>query len=340
MTLILERTTTPTAAGGRRLGRRVWLALVALSLIAAAGVVLAPRGTHVADPYLWFADEHVEERPGVTMVDGLPTVTYRAGLGVTGRQTNPVTITQWGLSHYSRGDTAAGVRAADWLVTHQRGDGAWVYSFDFYDPPADETMHAPWISALAQGQALSLLARAYRATGDRKYLTAGDRALLPFLKPLADGGVSRSWDGHPYFEEYPTKRPSFVLNGYLFTLIGLHDYAHQTGNTTARQLWEQGERTAAVLLPQFALGGRSSAYLLGFRKPGGPPATSILGSVYEPIQPTLVDTMYQLTRRPVYAHYADQWAPVGVPWWRVAGLLVLAAGIMVALVMLRRRRLA
>lgn len=32
--------------------------------------------------------------------------------------------------------------------------------------------------------------------------------------------------GHVWFEEYPTTPGSFVLNGFMYSLIGLHDFAN------------------------------------------------------------------------------------------------------------------
>ena len=39
-----------------------------------------------------------------------------------------------------------------------------------------------------------------------------------------DGGVKRfDQNGLLWFEEYPSKNPSFILNGFIYTLFGLYD---------------------------------------------------------------------------------------------------------------------
>jgi hypothetical protein len=135
----------------------------------------------------------------------------------------------------------AAIRAAKWLVSKQRPDGTWAYAFDNPLAWAGTAVRAPWVSGMAQGQALSLLVRVWRITGDDAYLDAGRKALASFSVPVEEGGVLRVWRGHPFYEEYPTtERPTLVLNGFLFALVGLHDYAAETGDAEARQLWREG----------------------------------------------------------------------------------------------------
>lgn len=292
-------------------------AAVGLALLFFA-VLAVGRGPAVEDPYLWFADVSVEDRPNVVMRDGLPVVDYPD----LGEQANPVTVAQWGLSHHSRGDAGPLFAAADWLVDNQRSDGAWEYRFDWYVESADDALEAPWISGLAQGQALSVLARAHRLTGDERYLTAGRLALRPYRLPVAQGGVLRDWGGLPFYEEYPTERPSLVLNGYLFQLVGLHEWYEETGDLDAESLWANGEATAAAVIERYDLGAGDSAYAGAHLEPGGPRAVPIRGSDYEPIHPALAEEMHRQTGRPVYAEMAQRWAVPGPPW----GWLVTLAG--------------
>ena len=56
------------------------------------------------------------------------------------------------------------------------------------------------------------------------------KALLGFLGQAANltasvqGGVLAMFDGkHPWYEEYSTTPSLFVLNGFLFSLMGLYD---------------------------------------------------------------------------------------------------------------------
>lgn len=163
-----------------------------------------------------------------------------------GWQYNPVTIAQYGLHFLNSFAREGRVRhqfiarsMAEWLVENQvewkNGIGAWVYHFDlpFYGP------RAPWISAMAQGEALSLLLRMSQMGDKKTYEAAAHRAVRAFIQPVAAGGVVQSFpDGSPAFEEYPTTPRSLVLNGLLFALLGLRDYALHFGDAPSQKLFE------------------------------------------------------------------------------------------------------
>ncbi len=163
---------------------------------------------------------------------------------------NPITIAQYGLHQLSvfARTNAAHAKAealfmAEWLVEHlqawRQEIHAWVFDFDlpFYGP------QAPWISALAQGQGISLLLRACQAELHPSYEDACHRAVRAFYHSVEQGGVTRSFpEGGLAFEEYPTREPSLVLNGILFALLGLHDYAAYFTDARAQACFEAGVR--------------------------------------------------------------------------------------------------
>ncbi|MDZ7269736.1 MAG: D-glucuronyl C5-epimerase family protein [candidate division KSB1 bacterium] len=208
----------------------------------ASSTTTAASGTRLALAYPFrfeatedFSDYHRDEA-------GVPTVYYRH---LQRRVYNPITIAQFGLYQLYRFDRDGDVRAAlqaqtmaDWLVGNQeewrQGIGAWIFRFDlpFYGP------RQPWISALAQGQAISLLLRAAQLCNTAKYEAASRRAVRAFYHSVAEGGVVQRFpDGSPVFEEYPTVEPSMVLNGHLFAMLGLHDYAAYFDDATAAGLF-------------------------------------------------------------------------------------------------------
>lgn len=96
---------------------------------------------------------------------------------------------------------------------------------------------------MGQGHAISVLARAfYHSGGDQKYLKAALNGLKPFrwviqccrlrVKKVckicrvvsSDGGVLATFlNKYHWYEEYPTQPASFVLNGFIFSLLGLYD---------------------------------------------------------------------------------------------------------------------
>ena len=89
---------------------------------------------------------------------------------------------------------------------------------------------APWISGMAQGEALSVLLRASQITGEKKYFETAQLAWRIFDVTVKDGGViSKYGDNSPVIEEYPSSNfPSFVLNGFLFAIFGIYDYSIYT----------------------------------------------------------------------------------------------------------------
>ncbi|CAF3010631.1 unnamed protein product [Rotaria socialis] len=85
-------------------------------------------------------------------------------------------------------------------------------------------IRVPWCSAMAQGQAASLLVRLYSLTNDIQHLSAVRRA----IQPLWSSNITRAYFNNRYLwlEEYPLESPAeglFVLNGCLYALLGVID---------------------------------------------------------------------------------------------------------------------
>ena len=142
-----------------------------------------------------------------------------------------VTTAQWALGCFERflagegEEWLAGARGAgEYLVQQQeRGgtaDGAWVHTL-----PIRHSYVLPpnWISAMAQGEAASLLVRLHNVTGEERFAEAALRGMYPLRVSTSAGGAQATLDGGPFFEEYPTTPPSFVLNGGIFALWGARD---------------------------------------------------------------------------------------------------------------------
>ncbi len=155
-----------------------------------------------------------------------------------------VMLTQWALGCYERYLSGEGERwlegarrGADHLVADQDRGGGWVHLFPM---PHTFRLDPPWLSAMAQGQGASLLVRMHAETGEQRYAEAALRALSPFGVPVAAGGVRVELEGGPFFEEYPTDPPSYVLNGGVFALWGARDVAVGLGDPAAAADWELG----------------------------------------------------------------------------------------------------
>jgi hypothetical protein len=236
---------------------------------------------------------------------GVPMVDYG-----TFRARNPVTSAQYGLASWSlwkrygdRPRLRAALRVANWLLKTQRRSGKWVYRFDYASPGTTMALEAPWGSALAQGQGISLLRRAYHRTGRRRYLRAARRALRPLRREVADGGLLVRRPEGIMFEEYPSERPSLPLNGHVQTLIGLYDLADVSPR--ARRMLDRGAATLVRVLPQYDAGGGWSLYNLvhqaGFARVPAQPG-------YHAAHVNLLRLLDGLWPHHAFREWADRWA--------------------------------
>jgi len=166
-----------------------------------------------------------------------------------GESYNPAYVAWYGLASLERwlrsadrdGLTAFS-RQVDWLVHHavRRDDGAvvWPYTFDWREGRCE--LKAPWICAMAQGLGISVLVRAHRLGGGEHLLELCHAATRVFEKNVEDGGVRTLQHGHALYEEYPGYPLPRVLDGFLFSLLGLWDLAAQTGERWVCQLFADG----------------------------------------------------------------------------------------------------
>ena len=126
---------------------------------------LNANARELGEYYMLFAEK--ANYAGVYDAAGIPQLDYR---GKIGRQYNPIAIAQYGLGNYNlfRRSGSAECRekflqVADWLVLHleknPQGLAVWNHHFDW---EYRDTLRAPWYSALAQGQGISVLVRAHQ----------------------------------------------------------------------------------------------------------------------------------------------------------------------------------
>ena len=148
--------------------------------------------------------------------------------------------------------------AANYFVRHQDSKGGWAVKVTRKLIPEVMELEPGWYSAMGQGQAISLLVRAYVASKDRTYLEAAGKALDIFDIPSSKGGVlAKFLDSLDWYEEYPTTPSSHVLNGFIYSLIGLYDLKEMaTGSVKdkATDLYDKGMRTLKTMLPMFDSG--------------------------------------------------------------------------------------
>ena len=113
---------------------------------------------------------------------------------------------------------------------------------------------AGWTSAMGQGEAISVLLRAETLEPSKGYGPAAERAGLPFLKDIADGGVVWRSGKDVFFEEIANEHASHVLNGCIFALWGLWELWKRTGDPKLEPIVSAGVDTLRRWLPQYDTG--------------------------------------------------------------------------------------
>ena len=237
---------------------------------------------------------------------GIPLLDYGGSIRL---QYNPLAIAQYGLARLNAWTAGAGaadrtawLSAADWLVanlrTNRHGVHVWMHDFDW---PYREELKAPWYSGLAQGAGLSLLVRAARVTRHEKYTAAAHTAFEPLHLDVARGGaLVTDPKGDIWIDEFIVHPTSHVLNGFIWALWGVRDYAEWSGRSDASHLWTRAVGTLMRRLCDFDAGWWS---LYEGRHRG----REVLASRYHhALHITQLRVMHRLTRIASFGRFADR----------------------------------
>jgi len=162
---------------------------------------------------------------------GIVQVDYENEIGI---QYNPVTIAQYALANYeqyllTREDKykTTFLTQVEYLRNNYDVIGEDMIGFPYYFPMPTYGLEPVWYSGMAQGQVVSVLARAYLLTHDETILPFSKKVNNFMLYPVSKGGtLTYTPEGNVWVEEYPSKEPSLVLNGFMFSILGLYDYTH------------------------------------------------------------------------------------------------------------------
>lgn len=156
-----------------------------------------------------------------------------------------------------------------------------------------------WISGMTQGQALSLFLRAHQYFKNNNYLTISHKVFNAFQYDINDGGFKRNEKGYIWFEEYTTNYPSYVLNGYCYSILGLYDYYRVTKKKEAKELWEDSLTSLEHYFPKFDV-WYWSYYDLNKKE--------LVSRYYQKnVHIPLAKIFFQLTKNPIYSYYAKKW---------------------------------
>jgi hypothetical protein len=196
------------------------------------------------------------------------------------RQFHPVATAQSGLAALARGNVRDAEIAANALIENSTFvDGARMYPYGFAYVYDNQPLTPPWYSAMAEGQALSLLVRLV-GLADREDLRAfADETYLGLNRLTVHQG-DRSWA-----DEYPIHPTNVVLNGAIWATFGRWDYWLVTGSGR-EELCSAVESLRAALQED----ARQSLYY-DLRRHFYIPR----GDIYRAIQLGQMDVLYEMT---------------------------------------------
>lgn len=216
----------------------------------------------------------------------------------------PIAIGQMGLAylhHYndehSEESLLKFLNIADWFVDNQTNDGFWLANTNV------DKFHlkAPWKSAMAQSRGVSVLVRAYNLTKNEKYLNSADKAFIT----LIDVNQEISMDFHGrFYLEYPSIKPPKVLNGFIFSMYGIYDYALARNNTEAFKIFNECCTTLKTICLLYDTGSWTSYDLnhLDFKEKIRPCTVH-----YQFIHINQLKTIFIITQDPYFLDIANRW---------------------------------
>ncbi len=174
-------------------------------------------------------------------------------------------------------------------LASERGGGlTWEYYFDW------EGGSPPWTSAMSQATGLEALSHAYEATKNPYYLAIAARAMGIFTHTPAQGGVMIRTSAGARFIQYTFAPSAAIINAFLQTLLGLHEYATVSGSALAAGLFAQGNAEAEAEVPRYNTGAWS------LYEPGEPDSLS-----YHELVTGFLAKLCTVTAGPVYCTTAQ-----------------------------------
>lgn len=237
---------------------------------------------------------------------GVPLIDYTGRIGI---QYNPWYIGHYALAQFEKYRTSNNsthlekfLVQAEWFtnkaVDREGGQFAvWEYTFSW-----SSNLKAPWISSLSQSYGLSVLLRAYDITQTSNHMRLAEKVFKSFTMSIDQGGVLNNDNRLTVFEESPVRPVDTVLNGYIFSIFGILEYAQFTGDDRAYDLYYKSIESLEKLLPMFDLSFWSK-YSTRQRR-FFPPIASMF---YHRVHINQLKALFLITGNKVFAEYAKRW---------------------------------
>jgi hypothetical protein len=225
------------------------------------------------------------------------------------RYYHPIRIAQFALHRFgvwckARDQSARAdfLAQADWLRDRQQHDripGLYLFEFPWskYGAPAG------WSSAMAQGEAISVLLRAHQIEPNAGYADAAVLASQPFALAIDRGGVVWESGDELFFEEIANRHAPHVLNGCIFALWGLWELWKVSDEQWLRSRIERCVGTLRAWLPRFD-SGWWSLYSLLLSAAGQPHVATLK---YHQFHIAQMHVLAKMFNEPLFEQAADRW---------------------------------
>lgn len=170
-------------------------------------------------------------------------------------------------------------------------------TFYIYETNERFNLNGKHFSGIVQGKAASFFVRCYIATKDKKYLTWTNQCLNAALIPVEEEGILRTLsDGSIWIEEYPSPKPSMVLNGHLFYCIGLAEYLSFRPDETLQTLLDQCLQATSTWMPNYLINGQLLYSMYRW---------NLCNIHYTGIMKFQFDHLYRLTGMDIFKTYSE-----------------------------------
>ena len=184
------------------------------------------------------------------------------------------------------------LKQCEWIISNQRSDGAW----NCFNPIGYKQYS---VSSMGQGQAISVLIRAYKMTSEIRWLESAKKAINFMMMPVDSGGTLLIEGINYYFEEYPDRIGSkkTVLNGWIFTLFGIYDYLKVENDLYIEGIYNKSIETLERSLKDYDIG-----YWSYYDKNG-----RIASPAYHNLHIALLYVLFDLSNKDIFKETADKW---------------------------------
>ena len=212
----------------------------------------------------------------------------------------PITIAQMALGHYdlwlennNESNKESFLKLAHWLKDNQDELGGWTNPWEYLRPLSISNY-----SAMAQGEAISVMIRAHLITNDSGFVDSSFKAFHLMMKPLDKGGCAYYSDQGVYLEECPENPRTSVLNGWIYSALGIYDLMLFTKDDEVTGVFDKTIDSIELSLDAYDMGYWSYYDLQGL----------IASPFYHNLHITLLDTLYKVTDIDSFKTRSEKWS--------------------------------